>query len=269
MRLAAALRRAGRLPELCSTGADDPSLDQRARGAEAILVVGGDGAVRLAAGAAIRTGTPVYHVPCGTENLFAREFGMSRRAVLGALERRRVAWVDAGLANGSRFLLMASIGYDAEVVHDLAARRGASITHWSYLGPMARRLRAWRAPLMQVTADGRSLGGGPGQIIVANCRRYMWSLNPARLADMTDGRLDVVFLPARRRAELLVWIGRCALRRALSSSRAVFERAASVAITCDEPQHVQVDGDPLGGPGSKTSRLELAIEPGVLPVLLP
>ncbi len=272
VRLAEALRRAGRTLELCPTGADpdDRVLEEGLRGAEALLVVGGDGAVRFAADAAIRTRTPLYHVPSGTENLFAREFGTSGGpAVLEALERRRIAWLDAGLANGVRFLLMASIGYDAEVVHDLSARRGAAITHWSYVGPMARQLRRWRAPALDVTADGRSLRSGPGQIIVANCRQYMWRLNPAPQADMTDGKLDVVYFPARRRAELLGWIRRCAMRRALTSPQAVFERASSVRITCSEPQHVQVDGDPLGGPGEKTGQLDVTVEPGVLPVLLP
>ncbi len=121
-----------------------------------LVVVGGDGAMRLAAASAVRTGTPVYHYPLGTENLFSREFGMSASpaALLDALRSLRVEHVDVGVANGRTFLLMVSMGYDAEVIHDLSARRGGGISHLSYLGPLVRQLRRWRPPELTVRADG-------------------------------------------------------------------------------------------------------------------
>ena len=60
----------------------------------------------------------------------------SAPALLAALEARRILEVDVGLANDHPFLLMASVGFDADVVHDLAARRGNSISHLSYLPPI-------------------------------------------------------------------------------------------------------------------------------------
>ena len=44
----------------------------------ALIVVGGDGTVHATLPFLARTGLPVYHAPLGTENLFARQFGMSR-----------------------------------------------------------------------------------------------------------------------------------------------------------------------------------------------
>ena len=128
--------------------AADDWLDGQLAEARALVVVGGDGAVRLAAEPAIRTQTPLYHFPYGTENLFSREFGMDRcvQTLLGALERNEPRLIDVGVVNGRTFLLMVSVGYDAEVVHDLAGRRGSSLSPWSYLGPSIRQLRAWRPP---------------------------------------------------------------------------------------------------------------------------
>ena len=267
------LRRAGYETVGAETGEDPP--DDLLAEAGAAVVVGGDGALRQAAEAAIRTGTPIYHFPCGTVNLFARELGMDRRrqTLLRALERRQPQRVDAGVANGRLFLLMASLGYDAEVVHDLAGHRGASISHGSYLLPMARRLRAWQPPRLEITLDGLPLekggtGGSRGYVIVANCRRYMWRLNPAGRAVMADGRLDVLFFPLRSKSELVGWTLRCLARRHLDDPRLVYRQARNVKITSDRPQRIQLDGDPLAG-GAPMRELRVSVQPGALRVLMP
>jgi diacylglycerol kinase family enzyme len=84
---------------------------------EAVVVAGGDGAVRLAAGECARAAIPLWHAPCGTENLFARSFGMRSdpAAVASALVARRTRAIDLGHADGQPFVLMASFGFDADV----------------------------------------------------------------------------------------------------------------------------------------------------------
>ncbi|MDG2291965.1 MAG: diacylglycerol kinase family protein, partial [Phycisphaerales bacterium] len=44
---------------------------------DVVLAIGGDGTVRMVAEGVHRTGTPLYQVPMGTENLFARAMGMT------------------------------------------------------------------------------------------------------------------------------------------------------------------------------------------------
>ena len=68
---------------------------------DAVVVVGGDGTLQSMTSAARRAGTPLYHAPFGTENLFARELGMvgeadvvretlrRNRKSIGACERHR------------------------------------------------------------------------------------------------------------------------------------------------------------------------------------
>ncbi len=265
---AAALRRAGRA---VSCIGDVAALPGALSGAEALVVVGGDGTVRAAAPAAITAAVPVYHVPMGTVNLFARALGMDRReaTLLAALEQRDIRCVDVGQAGGETFLLMASIGPDAEVVRDLAGRRTGAISRRSYVLPMWRRLRAWRPPSLAVTVDGRRVDRGePGMVIVANCRGYMWGLDPARRAVMNDGLLDVVIMPVRSRLDLVRWAGRCLTGRHLAHPGLVYERGRKIAIGCDTPQHVQLDGDSSSrGATGPRAPLEIAIRPAALAVL--
>ncbi len=209
-RIGEAVDQAGRHVVLAETRIDaaDDWLDRQLAEAGALVVVGGDGAVRLAAEPAIRTQTPLYHFPSGTENLFSREFGMDRRVqtLLRALERNEPRLVDVGVVNGRTFLLMVSVGYDAEVVHDLAGRRGSSISHWSYLGPSIRQLRSWRPSRLAVTVDGERIDlGRQGAVVVANSRQYAWRLDPAQRAVMSDGLLDVLFFRWRPKPSL--WHG--------------------------------------------------------------
>jgi diacylglycerol kinase (ATP) len=213
------------------------------------VVAGGDGAMRLAAPSACRTRTPVYHLPLGTENLFAREFGMDRRdhTLLRAIESQRVRTVDIALANHRWFLLMASVGFDAEVVHTLAATRGGSISHLTYIKPILATMRTWTPPRLTVEVDGeRIVTEQPGIVVVANCRQYGWRIDPAARADMGDGLLDVAFLPAGSLWNVLGWVVRCRLRRQYRHGRFVSARGRGVFVRSDRASHFQLDGDPPG-----------------------
>jgi diacylglycerol kinase family enzyme len=264
-------------------------LDPELEGADAMVVVGGDGAVRLASDAAIRTGVPLHHLPLGTENLFAREMGSTRRPrdLVAAVESGRVQRVDAAsfeVAGGDErgddaggddatppetFLLMASLGIDSEVVHDLAERRTGSITHLSYARPIARQALTWRAPAVDVVVDGEPLvHGARGTVIVANCRQYGGRLDPIRDASMTDGRLDVVVLPGRTAIGMSVRALQCRLRLAGRSRRLPRGRGRTIEVRCSPASRVQVDGDPAVAVGRAVERLTCRVRPDALPVLV-
>lgn len=246
--------------------------DGRSR-AGVLVVVGGDGTLHHAAGDAVAAATPIYHVPLGTENLFAREWRMDRRwatlrAALGAPAPR---WADVGLCNGRPFLLMASVGLDASVVHRVAAARSRAVGHGAYVLPILRELADPCFPRVRVSVDGRTVvDGRAGLVVVGNSRQYALRLDPALHADPADGLLDVAFLPCATRLGMLAWALRRGLRRSIQHPRSLYQQGRHVRIDClDGPQPVQVDGeawpDPAGG--VRSSSLDLTISPGVLGVL--
>ncbi|MCI0365413.1 MAG: hypothetical protein L0219_16215 [Phycisphaerales bacterium] len=255
-------------------------LDGILRGSDLLVVVGGDGAVRMAAGAASRRGVAVYHLPLGTENLFAREFGMDDRVetLVRAIEKFEVREVDVGVANERPFLLMASVGYDAEVVHDLAQRRGKSISHWSYVAPVLAQIRRWQPPVLEVWVDGERIDdGGPGFVVVGNSRHYGWRLNPCGRASMSDGELDVAYFPTRGRLAMVRWAVRCRLQRHLAHKRLAYRVGRKVRIASAATQRYQLDGDPPGpaesapaGNGAGVGfELHVGVRPKALRVLTP
>jgi diacylglycerol kinase family enzyme len=83
-----------------------------------VFAVGGDGTVRACVHALAYSGVPLAIVPRGTANLFAHALGLPAKlgpalAVgFGGYERQ----VDLAVADGSPFVAMAGIGFDAAVV---------------------------------------------------------------------------------------------------------------------------------------------------------
>ena len=95
---------------------------------------------------------PLVPMPLGTENLLARQFGYKSDAdkVHQTIRHGESYWLDAGRANGHPFLVMATCGFDAEVVRAVHLRRRGHISRWSYVGPILRAIRRYRFPRIHV-----------------------------------------------------------------------------------------------------------------------
>lgn len=277
--LAAGLSRAGIACSTIATARDSASawLRPKLEGATALVVVGGDGAVRSVAHEAALARVPLWHAPMGTENLFARHFGMTAdiATVAGALERRIATEMDVGAVTidgaevaAGHFAIMASVGFDAEVAHALARRRTGAITHRSYLPAMLECAAGWRPPELSWTIDGETERLGRGMVVIGNLPEYGVRLNPTPDARRDDGALDAVFLPADGGWSAIAWMPvlRLGMHGAHPSVR--FRRGARIEVHASTPARMQIDGDPAGPPeGVRMLRLEVA--PARLSVLLP
>ena len=216
---------------------------------EAVVVVGGDGTLRQVASILVGTPIAVYHAACGTENLFAKSMGMLSppEVVVTSIEAGNTRTVDTATANGEYMLLMASVGFDAGVVTDLAKHRGTSITHLSYIAPIIRQLFNWNPPKISIAVDGEELvTNKTGWAVIANSKAYARRLNPARDASMTDGKLDVVFLPMKGRFSLWKWIRLMKRGTHLHHPDAIHSLGKTISGQTTEPSPWQIDGDPAG-----------------------
>lgn len=239
---------------------------------EALVVAGGDGAVRMAAPAAMRTGTPVYHLPCGTANLLARRHGMTRDpvAVASAIERGPRLAVDVGTAGDEHFLLMAGIGIDARIVHALHERRRGSISALSYLMPSVRESIRWRGERLDVDVDGIAWPlPSAGTLIVANSPAYAQGIDPVSSADETDGALDAAWMPGHHAGHVIAWAYAC--WRRVQSARAGWSqrRGRIMSVTWRAPHcapRLQLDGDAVPLP---SGGIRLAVAHRALTLVLP
>ena len=238
-----------------------------------LLILGGDGAVGMLARSALETGVPIFHYPTGTENLFSRDYGMRADPVhlLNAIEEGTVVETDVAEIDGTLMLLCASVGFDAEVVHDLASRRTGSISHLSYVMPLFRTLWRWRRLRSRVSIavdDGAFSEPRHGVLIIANSRQYALRLDPAPEASTTDGALDVIFLPADTAFQLFLWAIRCRVGSHLAHPGVLFARGSGITVRCDPAARLQIDGDAIQ-PGIAFETLQARILDQKLRVLAP
>jgi diacylglycerol kinase (ATP) len=242
-------------------------LDPTLGSVDAAVVAGGDGALRMVAPSAARLSVPLWHAPCGTENLFARAFGMSRdpQVIVRAIEARIIHRVDLADANGVPFAIMASLGFDAAVVHALAARRRGGITRWSYAMPILEVVRDWRPPELAWQIDGERELLGRGMVVVGNLPHYARGLNPAARAVGDDGLLDAVFIPAGSALELLPWIPLLWTGVHLRHPALRERRGAEIVLESAPASPFQLDGDAVEG--GAVGRLSLRSRPGALSLL--
>lgn len=273
--LSDALEGAGHGVKPLLVGGDEDLDPAKLARSDALVVVGGDGTVHHAAEAAIEADTPIYHAPTGNENLFARDWGMTRgpEALLGALDRWDVARMDVGRIGGRAFLLMCSLGPDASVIHRVDSCRNRPVGHLAYALPVVAEALGPRMATVTVRVDGDVVvERRRGQLIIANSRQYALRLDPARGAVPTDGRLDVVFLETTTTLGMLGWGLRCAWGAQASGRgyRAGSGRQVAVEVHA-ETAPLQVDGERPGGDWRDAVEAEgslvAEIDPGVLPVL--
>lgn len=245
-----------------------------------LAVVGGDGTIHRAGPVAAGAGCPLYHVPAGTENLFARHYAMTRepRQLLRALARGRTASMDVAQLGGAGrrhpFLLMASVGPDAGVIHRLHGSRTGIITQWSYLRPVLEELLEPRLPLLSVAVDGHPwLSRVRGLLVVGNSPHYAWGLNPARAALADDGLLDAAFYPADTIVDMVHWAARLLLRREGPLEGTMTRRGRVVEVVASDPRAalIQMDGEvgPAWSDVEEHGRVVFGIEGTAMRVLDP
>jgi diacylglycerol kinase (ATP) len=231
--LLAAMREAG--AEVSAAGCDAADLEAlAASGPDRLAVAGGDGTIGPAAAVAGRIGVPLAVIPTGTANDFAREHGLPGdplEAARLAASGGRVEPMELGrLADGQPFVNVASAG-----LASVAARGAEPFKPW--LGQLAYAAGALRAALAEhpvpatVRVDGATVfEGGCWQVIVAVTGAFGGG-SGVEEADPSDGRLDVVVIPAGSRLAL--------------ARRAWGLRSQTIARQADVPHHsgtvVEVD----------------------------
>jgi diacylglycerol kinase (ATP) len=237
-------------------------------GMDLVIAAGGDGTVNSVVQGLAGTQTALAVLPMGTVNVWAREVGiplpaaLAREVVLNGVRRR----VDLGRAGSRYFLLMAGIGFDAEVARRVERgpfkRLGMKLVN--YLATTGRLTVTHQPTKVWMRTEGHRRSVNALMILVGNTRLYGGAMTFAKQAVADDGWLDLVIMgngSVLYRAGLFL---RAAFSRTSLGPRVRYARCRTVRFESNTPLPVQVDGEVIG-----TLPMTFSVAPLALTVIVP
>jgi YegS/Rv2252/BmrU family lipid kinase len=235
---------------------------------EMVIAAGGDGTINDVIQALAGQTTALGVLPLGTVNVWAHEMGIPRTAVGAADvllqgERRRV---DLGRAGSRYFLLMAGIGFDAEVARrvDQSPLKRMGLKVLDYAAVAGFLTVTQRPARLTIRQDGKRRTARSLMVIIGNTRLYGGAMTFTGRAVADDGLLDVVVVDGGGLLHRANVLGRAILRRDSLGTRVKYNRCRQLRLESDVPLPVQVDGEVLG-----TLPLTFSVAPLALTVIVP
>jgi diacylglycerol kinase family enzyme len=224
-----------------------------ARGAQLVIVAGGDGTINEAAEGMLHSGVPLAILPGGTANVLANEIklGCDFGRVVKALASCQPRSVAAGrlTCDGGQvvrhFLLMAGVGLDAHVVYrvsgPLKARTG-KFAYWvAGFGMAGRRLAEFD---VEFPAGRRRCSFA----LLSRVRNYGGDFEIAREVTLFDNTFEAVLFEGRSSLRYIKYLAGMALGRLAGMKGVEVVRTDRVRIGCpdDRRVYVQIDGEYAG-----------------------
>lgn len=265
-------------PLWLETTAEDPgqgptrqAMDE---GVELVLACGGDGTVRAVAEALAGSDVAMGLLPAGTGNLLARNLDVSvtdiaasaKLALTGGdhpVDVGRLVLDSSGEDERPRehvFCVMAGLGFDATIMANAPEALKARVGWLAYVVSGMRHLKG-KSSRVRITIDGKApLSRRIRTVVVGNCGKLTGGLVLMPDARVDDGWIDVVSIAPRGLAGWVGVAGQVLTRRRKGHHRVEHFRCREVVIQSENPEQVQIDGDPIG----EARVLRIRIDPGAL-----
>ena len=236
------------------------------QGADVVFACGGDGTVMECVRALAGTDAALAVLPAGTGNLLAANLGLPDDAAAGVtlatqMGRRQL---DVGVVEDRCFVVMAGMGFDADMVASTSESRKARFGVAAYVWTALQRLRDRPMRVTVRLDDDPPLRRRVRTVIVGNVGRLQGGVRLLAAAEPDDGQMDVAIIAPR---SLLHWLRLAwgVLRRHDHIPGMEVLRARRVEIISDRDQPRELDGDAIA-PGRT---LTVTVRPRALTLCVP
>jgi diacylglycerol kinase (ATP) len=246
------------------------------RGADLIVVAGGDGTINEVVNGMAFSDIPLGVLPAGTANVLACELGVGRSMVRAALgmadavpERVAIGSITSctpGQDGESQryFLLMAGAGLDADIVHHLNARMKETLGKAAYWVGGFSKL-GQRFPEFTVEADGRTFRASFA--LLSRVRNYGGDLEIAPTISLLDDEFEMVLFEGESSLAFLKYMLGVMMHQQQNMRGITILRTRQAAFSPTDSGkqiHLQVDGEYVG-----VAPARVEIVPNALTLLAP
>jgi diacylglycerol kinase (ATP) len=234
-------------------------------GCATVVAVGGDGTVNEVARALAGTPAALGIIAAGSGNGLARHLGIhgSWDEAFAQLQTGRPRAIDVGSADGHPFLVVAGLGFEAELAERFNRARRRGLLAYAFL--TLRALRAAPPLACRIRAGDTGRDFTASTVAVANASQYGGGIRIAPRARVDDGRLDLCALPPLRWNNLLPLTWRLRTGRIGGASGVLQLEAPAFTVELPGPARLHTDGEthPVG------AQVHFAVQPGHLRVICP
>ncbi len=210
---------------------------------DAVVVAGGDGTINDAINGFSSQTPPLGLIPLGTANVLAHELGLTRdpHVIAATLTDGRNISVVPGQINGRRFMMMASMGFDAHVVDGINPEFKRRVGKIAYAFEALRQLWRYPCPSLTVSIDGNLIAAAT--LVVSRGSLYGGRFVIAPSARLEQPELHVSLF--RREGRLAMAGYSAALPLGVLNRWKLIDHmtARSVEVSCRAGDPVQADGD--------------------------
>lgn len=234
-------------------------------GCDAVVAVGGDGTVNEVVNGIGDSDVAVGVLPAGSGNDFSRTLQMPQafKEALDCVMQGKTKPLDVGIVNGKRFVNVASVGFDAQVVMETNRIKHRIPGSPAYVLGVLKALAGYEAFDVKLETEERAFRKQVVLIAVANGVFYGGGMKIAPNAITDDGFFDVCLvsnIPRRRILKLfpLIYSGGHLLRPEVE-----YFRAKKIRIEC-LGGYINSDGEILG-----LCPADMVLQPGGIRVIIP
>jgi len=230
-------------------GGDAESLARTAaqEGFEIVVAAGGDGTVNEVVNGIAGSPAALGLLPLGTMNVFATELGLPT----GDLDRcwkiiteGQTRAIDLPSANGKRFVQLAGVGFDAQVVQETSQAFKHSFGPLSYL-VNAAQIAARTPPLLHIESEHAVAEEG-SFVLVGNGRLYGGPFPFFKQAVLDDGLFDVLVFKRLNYLEMIRYMQNVIFSSAITAPEVEYFQTTWLRVTSDTPVPAEIDGELIG-----------------------
>lgn len=231
---------------------------------DVVAAAGGDGTVNEVVNGLRAPDVALGLIPLGTANVLADEIGLSKtpEKVARALAHGPARPVRVGVANGRRFMMMAGVGFDANVINRVSFALKKIVGPFAYVWTTG--LQAFSDPyaMCAVTIDGAEHRGVSA--VACNGQRYGGPFVAAPRAHLADGSFQVILMRGRNWFSVLRYGLALIFGRVDVWPDVTIVQGHDVTVSGTPGQPVQADGDIVA-----TLPVRIAIDPAPVRLIFP
>ncbi len=212
------------------------------QGYETIIAAGGDGTINEVVNGLDGAPVTLGLLPIGTVNVFAMELGIPFDLIKAwqVIRMGKTRTIDIASANDHRFVQLAGVGLDAQIVERTGWKSKKALGPLSYL-LTATQVVAQKPPKIHVTWDSHSVDGS--FVLVGNGRFYGGPFQIFTEADLEDGLLDVCVFQQMNYIALMRYFRGVLFGVHTKFTDVKYFKTRALRVESEGPVPIEVDGE--------------------------